>query len=135
MTEINTQRTQRKTTVGGIVTVNTEYLNDVLNRAKVSRKQASGELGRSEWYLSNLCQKPPEARRIPLATAKLFCRIYNAELEELVPEMRKEKETPIERADAENIEIIAEVLCKIRDTQRRMEAKIDAIAARAGVTP
>lgn len=124
--------------MSGIVTVNTEYLNDVLNRAKVTRRQASGELGRSEWYLSNfewylnnLCQKPLEARRIPLATAKLFCRIYNADLEELVPELRKE--TPIERTDAENIEIIAEVLCKIRDTQRRMEVKIDAIAAKLGV--
>ncbi len=117
--------------MSGIVTVNTEYLNDVLNRAKVTRRQASGELGRSEWYLSNLCQKPQEARRIPLATAKLFCRIYNADLEELVPELRKE--TPIERTDAENIEIIAEVLCKIRDTQRRMEIKIDAIAAKLGV--
>jgi hypothetical protein len=52
-------------------------------------------------------------------------------LEELVPELRKE--TPIERTDAENIEIIAEVLCKIRDTQRRMEIKIDAIAAKLGV--
>ena len=49
-----------------------------------------------------------------------------------MPELKKE--TPIERADAENIEIIAEVLCKIRDTQRRMEAKIDAIAAKLGVT-
>ena len=117
--------------MSGIVNVNTEYLKDVLKRAKVSYKQASGELGRSEWYLSNLCQKSQEARMIPLATAKLFCRIYNADLEKLVPEM--EKETPIERADAENIEIIAEVLCKIRDTQRRMEAKIDAIAAKLGV--
>lgn len=113
--------------MSGIVTVNTEYLNDVLNRAKVTRRQAPGELGRSEWYISNLCQKPPEARRIPLATAKLFCRIYNADLEELVPEMKKE--TQIERADAENIDII----CKIRDTQRRMEIKIDAIAAKLGV--
>ena len=118
--------------MSGIVNVNTDYLNDVLNRAQVTRRQASGELGRSEWYLNNLCQKPQEARRIPLATAKLFCRIYNAELEELVPELREE--TPIERADAENIEIIAEVLCKIRDTQRRMEGKIDAIAAKLGVT-
>ena len=118
--------------MSGIVNVNTDYLNDVLNRAKVSRKQASGELGRSEWYLNSLCQKPPEARRIPLATAKLFCRIYNADLEELVPEAKKE--TSPEHADAENIEIIAEVLCKIRDTQRRMEEKIDAIAAKLGVT-
>ena len=120
--------------MSGIVNVNTDYLNDVLNRAKVSRKQASGELGRSEWYLNlnNLCQKPQAARWIPLATAKLFCRIYNADLEELVPETKKE--TPIYRADAENIEIIAEVLCKIRDTQRRMEEKIDAIAAKLGVT-
>lgn len=117
--------------MSGIVTVNTDYLNDVLSRAKVTRRQASGELGRSEWYLNNLCQKPPEARRIPLATAKLFCRIYNAELEELVPELKKE--APIECADAENIKIIAEVLCKIRDTQRRTEAKIDAIAAKLGV--
>jgi hypothetical protein len=46
----------------GIVNVNTDYINDVLNRAKVSHKQASGELGRSEWYLNNLCKKPPEAR-------------------------------------------------------------------------
>lgn len=29
----------------GIVNVNTDYINDVLKRAKVSRKQASGELG------------------------------------------------------------------------------------------
>ena len=35
--------------MSGIVTVNTDYLNDVLNRAKVTRRQASGELGRSEW--------------------------------------------------------------------------------------
>ena len=67
--------------MSGIVTVNTEYLNDVLKRANVSMQQASGELGRSEWYIKNLCSKPPEARRIPLATAKLFCRIYNADLE------------------------------------------------------
>ena len=117
--------------MSGIVNVNTDYLNDVLNSAKVTRRQASGELGRSEWYLSNLCKKPQQARRIPLATAKLFCRIYNADLEKLVHEMKKE--TPIDRADAENIEIIAEVLCKIRDTQRRTEAKIDAIAAKLGV--
>ena len=49
-----------------------------------------------------------------------------------MPELKKE--TQIDRADAENIEIIAEVLCKIRDTQRQMEAKIDAIAAKLGVT-
>lgn len=43
--------------MSGIVNVNTDYINDVLNRAKVTRRQASGELGRSEWYLNNLCHE------------------------------------------------------------------------------
>lgn len=96
------------------VTINKDYLREIIKKAGLTQKDFAESIGRTQKYISNSLSRG----YMQLVVANLICKLYDANVNLLCPK-------PVEQQEARFLMSDDKTLTALVESLNRIEKKID----------